>query len=107
MHQGATEPPPAGRKFGCISVAAPFVGVATVILFAMLYRRVDTEGWAAFAAAVIVVPAVMLVGTITAIISIWRRERPLILPVLGLLLSLGPILWLIVAWIWTALEGRP
>jgi hypothetical protein len=107
MHQGGAEPPASGRKFGCISVAAPFVGFAVVIAFALLNQPRDTEGWAAVAAAVIVAPAVILGGTIAAVISFRRKERPLILPVLGLLLNLGPILWLIVAWIWTALEGQP
>ncbi len=98
---------PSGRRFGCISVAAPFAGVAVVFAFAVLNRSIDTEGWAAFAAAIIVAPVVILGGTLAAIVSIRRGERPLILPVLGLLLSLGPILWIVIAWIWTVLEGPP
>jgi hypothetical protein len=98
-----------GKKYGCISVAAPFAGVALVIGFGLSQQLFgsDTTGWAALAAAVFVTPCVILGGTAAAIISFRRRERPLILPLIGLVLSLGPILWLIIAWIWTALEGSP
>jgi hypothetical protein len=104
-----TEAEPTGRKYGCISVAAPFVGVALVIGFGIYQQQfgTDTTGWATLAAAAFVTPCVFLAGTAAAIISFRRRERPLVLPVIGLLLGLGPILWLIIAWIWTALEGSP
>jgi hypothetical protein len=109
MNGHKTEAEPSGRKYGCISVAAPFVGIALVIGFGIYQQQfgADTTGWAALTAAVFVIPCVILGGTAAAIISFRRRERPLILPVAGLLLSLGPILWLIIAWIWTVLEGSP
>jgi len=109
MNGPTTEAEPTGKKYGCISVAAPFAGVALVIGFGIYQQQfgADTTGWAALAAAVFVAPCVILGGTAAAIISFRRRERPLILAVVGLLLSLGPILWLIIAWIWTAWEGPP
>jgi hypothetical protein len=88
--------------WGIISVLAVPAGFLIIaaggtLLIYLAHAPTDTAGWAFVFLSVIFVPGSMLFGVIAALVSWVRFEKHPWLPLLGLLVSLSPLIWLLLA----------
>jgi hypothetical protein len=83
---------PAGPVCGILSIAAPVMGFALAIVSVRAIRASDILGVGAFFCIVAIMPIAFLVGAILGIVALRRHVRYRALPVVGLVLSLGPLL---------------